>query len=145
MSPHHMRASTVASVPQPSSGIDYGTQYPIGASQYQTTGAVIGSNMRDGTPVPVAGIGYINQTVGGRSGAVGWNGYSGGLSRAWWGNPFTGRAREFVRRDLVKDTGPVGRDNSRSVLASGVLSQQTVDPSLDDVYSSIVGGFRNGG
>lgn len=145
MTPRHMRHTVPPPRPQPSSGIGYGDQYAIGGSQYQTAGAVIDANSRPDPSVPVAGIGYIDQTTGGKAGIVGWNGYTGGLSRSWWGVPFTGRAREFVRRDLTKDTGPVGRDNSRSVLASGVQSQQTVGPTLDQIYASMVGGFANGG
>ena len=83
---------------------------------------------------------YVDQNIGGETGTVIRNGYTTGLNRDWWASPFAGGHARFVRRDLAKDTGPVGRDNSRTVLEAGVKQQYTTYPSIEDIYKSFVRG-----
>lgn len=88
---------------------------------------------------------YIDQTVGGQTSDVINLGYSTGLNNAWYSR-FAGGVVKFVTRNLSRDTGPVGRDNSRSVLQAGVALQTESWPTIQDIARSIAGlPAQNGG
>lgn len=136
----------------PGSGhVDYDAWFPSmvvptvnGAARVATHGDNLGSTSMDFEEADVDIRRYIDTSVGGRTGVANKNGYSTGI-RQWWNGgigvvgAFTGRTKRFVRRDLAKDTGPVGRSNYMGLLQSQVASMYTVPPSLEDIYRSIVG------
>jgi hypothetical protein len=93
-------------------------------------------------PAPEANVDiaqYIDQSVGGTTGTVVRNGYRTGINHDWLA-PISDRMVHFVRRDLSKDTGPVGLDNRANVLQAGVSQQFAVMPSLEDIYRGFVQG-----
>jgi hypothetical protein len=83
---------------------------------------------------------YIDQNVGGSTGAVIGNGYTSGINQYWNRHSFRGRAVQFQSaQDASIRPGPVGRVNYSGNLAAGVDSQFTIMPSLEDIYRSIAG------
>lgn len=81
---------------------------------------------------------YIDASVGGKTGVVNPLGYSTGLNNSWYSR-FAGGMVRFTRRNLAKDTGPVGRDNNMGNLQAGVASQTAQYPSMQAIARSIVG------
>lgn len=81
---------------------------------------------------------YIDQTVGGETADVYNLGYSTGLNNSWYSR-FSGGVVKFVTRNLARDTGPVGRDNSRSTLQAGVELQTEGWPTIQDIARSVAG------
>lgn len=134
---------------QPTSALVYDGGFPPGVSapsqRIQTQGDPIGTSARDDPEANVDISRYIDQAVGGKTGVVVGQGYSGGLSRDWFAGPFTGRYVRFFRRNLSNDKGPVGLDNRASALQAGVAEQFTVPPTLEQIYQGFVGGGVNNG
>lgn len=133
----------VAQQPEPASGIAYDGAYPGQLpyiDQVNTRGDNIGATSMGYAEPDVNMCRYIDQTVGGTTGVANKQGYtSGGMAHYWNANHFTGRTKQFMTRDLAKDTGPVGRSNYTGQLQSGVLSQFVIPPSLEDIYRSFTG------
>lgn len=156
-----MTAANLASFPMHTSGGQgtYGDPVPIGAmgaagnNHYDASypvavndpsnAAVVhqdvpGSNPGN-WPEATASFAYITPSEGGVAGDSMRNGWSTGLAKLDRNiHHFTGRAVRFVRRDLSKDTGPVGQSNYQGKLTAGV-GQQTIEyPSLQDIANSFV-------
>lgn len=125
---------------QPSSGMVYDSGFPYGVTApdvlVTTQADPIMTTKRDTVDPDVNISRYIDQSVGGQTGVVHDNGYTGGISRAWYAARFTGRSVRFFMRPLQKDTGPVGLDNRNNVLQAGVREQFSTPPSLEQIYQA---------
>jgi hypothetical protein len=123
----------------------YDPGYPAGVTDPEnhvvTQGEVPGADLGDWPEGKTAFIDYIHASEGGVPGTAYRNGYTSGIQKFDRNvHHFTGRSVLFVTRDLSKDGGPVGTDNYRSQLVSGV-NQQFLEsaPSLEDIYYGITG------
>jgi hypothetical protein len=130
--------------PQPNAQIEY-TDYPGYPPAVSSPEVNVDTHLDDlgasswTIPTIVVGItSYIDQTVGGSTGTVIRNGYSTGFNRYWHAMPFRGQKVNGVMRDLRSDTGPVGRNNHLGILQAGVQWQNTVGPTLEEIYQSFV-------
>lgn len=137
-------AAPTSSAP-PGSGDIYGVGYPASVVDPEnlivTQGQVPGDDLGDWPGASVQFSTYIHASEGGKPGTAFRNGFTTGIQKLERNiHHFTGRAVLFNRRDLSKDGGPVGTDNYRSQLVSGV-NQQFMDnaPSLEDIYYGITG------
>lgn len=107
-------------------------------------GLYLGNEDRGDWPAASASLAYLRGEfahVGGQAGSEHRNGWSDGL-RKYDRNihHFTGRYVRFIRRDVSKDGGPVGRSNYAGKLASGVNQQFSADmPSLEDIARGFTG------
>lgn len=96
-------------------------------------------------PEASASLAYLrggNASIGGKMGEALRLGYTSGLAKLDRNvHHFTGRYVRFDRRDLAKDTGPVGRSNYSGKLYSGVEQQFSAAlPPLEEIYRGFTGG-----
>lgn len=81
---------------------------------------------------------YVDQSVGGETGNAEGLGYSTGFN-VWQSNAFTGGVVAPPVTSVMGYNGPVGQDNSRSMLQVGVAQQTEQLPDLETIYNSIAG------